>query len=403
METKVTAAEPKGPLSGVRVVDLTQFVLGPYATQTLGDLGADVIKVEEPSGDRQRSNGKAPKSRTMGPVYVALNRNKRSLALDLKTEPGRRALRRLVKTADIFIHNMRPEAVARLGFGYPAVAEMKPDIIYVEAMGYAPEGPYAGRQAFDDLIQAASGASGLAALVDPAEPLKFIPSIIADKTCGLFAAIAALAALRHKEKTGEGQYVAVPMLETFTGFIMAEHLYGETYIPPTGAMGHTTTITPYRKPLKTKDGWLMVMPASQAQAAKFLELGGIPDAYGSERFLSSTGAKARVAVYNEMLAEATASRTTAEWMDLCAEHSVPAMVAHTAAEILEDPQLKVTLFEDRVHETQGAYRAMRPGLRFARTPASIRREPPEIGRDTLEILEELGEDGLEAAQAHGAR
>jgi crotonobetainyl-CoA:carnitine CoA-transferase CaiB-like acyl-CoA transferase len=400
-ETRAQSAE--GPLAGVRVVDLTQFVLGPYATQTLGDLGADVIKVEEPAGDRQRANGKAPNSRTMGPVFMALNRNKRSLALDLKTEPGRRALRRLVKSADVFIHNMRPEAVARLGFGFEAVAALKPDIVYVEAMGYAPEGPYAGRQAFDDLIQAASGATGLAALVDPAEPLKFIPSIIADKTCGLFAAIATLAALRHKEKTGEGQYVAVPMLETFTGFIMAEHLYGETFVPPTGRFGHTTTITPHRKPLKTRDGWLMVMPASQAQAAKFLELGGFPDAYGGERFLSAKGAQARVAVYNEMLAEATATRTTAEWMDLCAEHSVPAMVAHAARDILEDPQLKETLFETRVHETEGPYRAMKPGLRFSKTPATIRREPPDVGRDSLEILEQLGEDGAEAARAHGAR
>jgi crotonobetainyl-CoA:carnitine CoA-transferase CaiB-like acyl-CoA transferase len=403
LERETTKPQGNGPLSGVRVVDLTQFVLGPYATQTLGDLGADVIKVEEPAGDRQRTSGKAPTSKTMGPVFVALNRNKRSLALDLKGEPGRRALRRLIKSADIFIHNMRPEAVARLGFSYDAVAAMKPDIVYVEAMGYAAEGPYAGRQAFDDLIQSASGAAGLAALVDPDEPLKFVPSIIADKTCGLFAAIACLAALRHKEKTGEGQYVAVPMLETFTGFIMAEHLYGETYIPPTGKFGHTTTITPHRKPLRTRDGWIMVMPANQAQAAKYLELGGIPDAYGSERFLSSTGAQARVAVYNEMMAEATATRTTAEWMELCAANSVPAMIAHAARDILEDPQLKVTLFEERVHETEGPYRAMKPGLRFARTPASIRREPPDVGRDTLEILGELGEDGVEAARAHGGQ
>ena len=394
--------EASGPLHGVRVVDLTQFVLGPYATQMLGDLGADVIKVEEPAGDRQRRNGKAPSSSTMGPLFVALNRNKRSVALDLKTEPGRRALRRLVKTADIFIHNMRPEAVARLGFSYEAVAALKSDIVYVEAMGYAAEGPYAGRQAFDDLIQSASGATGLAQLVDPDEPLKFVPSIIADKTCGLFAAIACLAALRHKEKTGEGQYVAVPMLETFTGFIMAEHLYGETYVPPLGKFGHTTTVTPQRKPLRTRDGWIMVMPANQAQAAKFLELGGIPDAYGSDRFLSAQGAPARVAIYNEMLAEATITRTTADWLELCAAHSVPAMIANAARDVLDDPQLKVTLFEEREHETQGRYRAMKPGLRFAKTPATIRLEPPEIGRDTLEILEELGEDGVDAAQAHGA-
>jgi crotonobetainyl-CoA:carnitine CoA-transferase CaiB-like acyl-CoA transferase len=390
----------KGALDGVRVVDLTQFILGPYATQTLGDLGADVIKIEEPTGDRQRRNGKAPKSKSMGPVYMALNRNKRSVALDLKAEPGRRALRRLIRTADIFIHNMRPEAVARLGFSHEAVAAMKPDIIYVEAMGYAAEGPYAGRQAFDDLIQAASGAVGLAALVDPAEPLKFVPSMIADKTCGLFAAIACLAALRHKERTGEGQYVAVPMLETFTGFIMAEHLYNQTFIPPTGAFGYTTAITPYRKPLRTLDGWIMVMPANPAQAARFLELGGIPGAYESERFLSSQGGRGRAATYNEMLAEATATRTTAEWMELCAANSVPAMIANSVAETLDDPQLKVTLFEERVHPTEGSYRAMKPGMRFDRTPASIRREPPEVGRDTLEVLAELGEDGEEAARLH---
>ena len=225
-------SEPAGPLAGVRVIDLTQFVLGPYATQTLGDLGADVIKIEEPAGDRQRRSGKPPRSPSMGPLYVALNRNKRSVVLDLKTEPGRRALTRLIKTADIFIHNMRPTSIARLGFSYDAVAAIKPDIVFVEAMGFAPEGPYAGMQAFDDLIQAASGACGLAALVEPDARLRPLPTIVADKACGLFAAIASLAALRHKERTGEGQYVAVPMLETFTGFLMAEHLYNQTYVPP---------------------------------------------------------------------------------------------------------------------------------------------------------------------------
>ena len=395
------ASETPGALNGVRVVDLTQFVLGPYATQTLGDLGADVIKVEEPSGDRQRTSGRAPNSNTMGPVFVALNRNKRSVALDLKTEPGRRALRRLIKTADIFIHNMRPEAIARLGFSYEAVAAMKPDIVYVEAMGYAAEGPYAGRQAFDDLIQAASGACGLGALVDPEAPLRFVPSIIADKTCGLFAVIASLAALRHKEHTGEGQYVAVPMLETFTGFLMAEHLYGETYLPPLGRFGHTTTITPYRKPLQTQDGWLMVMPANRDQAARFFELGGIPDAYGGERFLAADGASGKVAVYNAMLEEAARTRTTAAWMALCAANSIPAMVVNNAREILDDPQLKQTLFEERRMEGQGAYRAMKPGLRFARTPATIRREPPCIGRDTVEVLGELGLTDDERAQATG--
>lgn len=378
-----------GPLAGVRVIDLTQFILGPYATQTLGDLGADVIKVEEPSGDRQRSNGKAPKSKEMGPGYIAFNRNKRSVGLDLKTDEGRDTLRRLVATGDVFIHNMRPAAVARLGFSYEQVKAIKPDIVYVEAMGYDDAGPYAGLQAFDDLIQSASGACGLGQLVDPEAELRPLPSYLADKTCGLFAAIATLAALRHKEQTGEGQYVAVPMLESFTGFLMAEHLYGETFIPPTSGFGFTTALTPHRKPMKTKDGWLTVNPANAVQSAKFMELGGLPGAYESERMTSKTSGREKVAEYYAMMGEAAASHTTEEWMALGAENSIPVMRANTAKGIFEDAQLSQTLFEERTLEGEGAYRAMKPGLRFSKTPASIRRDPPRIGQDTDDVLAEL--------------
>ena len=379
----------KGPLDGVRVVDLTQFILGPYCTQTLGDLGADVIKVEEAAGDRQRK-GKSPASKTMGPVFVALNRNKRSIVLDLKTEPGKRALRKLIATADIFIHNMRVDSIGRLGFGHEAVTAIKPDIVYVEAMGYAAEGPYAGLQAFDDLIQAGSGASSLSAMATPGADLRPLPSWVADKTCGLFAVIACLAALRHKERTGEGQYVAVPMLESFTGFIMAEHLYGETWVPPVGGYGATGALTPHRKPVQTLDGWLMFNPANAQQAAKFMALGGLEGAYESERFLSAEGPGAKVVVYNAMMAEAAATRTNADWMKLCAEHSIPVMVANQVADLVDDPQLKQTLFETRHIEGEGGYRAMKPSLRFAKTPATIRRDPPTIGRDTDEVLAELG-------------
>jgi crotonobetainyl-CoA:carnitine CoA-transferase CaiB-like acyl-CoA transferase len=377
-----------GPLKGVKIVDLTQFVLGPYATMTMGDLGADVIKVEEPAGDRQRRSGKAPNEATMGPMFVAFNRNKRSVALDLKEEAGRAALRELIASADVFIHNMRPDSMARLGFAYAEVAAVKPDIIYVEAMGYDPAGPYAGRQAFDDLIQAASGACGLGAMVEPDATFRPLPTIIADKTSGLFAVIATLAALRHRDQTGEGQYVCVPMLECFTGFLMAEHLYNETYIPPTGHFGHTTTITPYRRPLKTKDGHLSVAPADRKQSARFMALGGLPDAYESERFTGKTSGPERVAEYHAMMDEAAASHTTAEWMALCAEHSIPAMRANRPDELFDDPQLSETLFETRELEGEGAYRAMKPGLRFSKTPVSIRRDPPPIGRHTDEVLEE---------------
>jgi crotonobetainyl-CoA:carnitine CoA-transferase CaiB-like acyl-CoA transferase len=392
-EAATPPAKSNGPLDGVRIIDLTQFVLGPYATQTLGDLGADVIKIEEPSGDRQRSAGKPPNLKEMGPTYIAFNRNKRSVMLDLKTDQAKAALRALVATGDIFIHNMRPQAIARLGFSYEAVKAIKPDIIYVEAMGYAEDGPYAGRQAFDDLIQSASGACGLEQLVDPEAAFRPLPSLLADKTCGLFATIATLAALRHKERTGEGQYVAVPMLETFTSFVMAEHLYNQTFVPPTGAFGHTTTITPHRRPFRTKDGYLMVMPANATQSARFMELGGLPGAYESERFTSKVGGKARVNEYYAMMEEATAAYSTETWMELCSANSIPAMRANRPEDIFEDPQLSQTLFEERQLPTEGAYRAMKPGLRFSKTPTSIRRDPPAIGQDTDEVLAELGLKG----------
>lgn len=378
-----------GPLDGVRIIDLSQFVLGPYATQTMGDLGADVIKIEEPSGDRQRNSGKGP-SKEMGPGYVAFNRNKRSVALDLKTEEAREILRELVKTGDVFIHNMRPSAVARLGFSYEQVKAIKPDIVYVEAMGYDDDGPYAGLQAFDDLIQSASGACGLGQLVDPEAELRPLPSLLADKTCGLFAVIATLAALRHKERTGEGQFVQVPMLETFTGFVMAEHLYGQTFVPPTGGFGFTTVVTPHRKPLQTRDGWITVLPASQVQSAKFMELGGLPGAYELERFTSRASGKEKVAEYYAMMAEAAASHTTEEWMALGAEHSIPIMRANKATDIFDDVQLKQTLFEERQLAGDGTYRAMKPGLRFSATPATIRRDPPRVGQDTDDVLAEAG-------------
>jgi len=391
MPADTSAVPPAaGPLRGLRIIDLTQFVLGPYATQTLGDLGADVIKVEEAAGDRQRHSGKAPKSKgTMGPTYVAFNRNKRSVALDLKSPEGADALRALIKTGDVFIHNMRPSAVARLGFAYADVAAIKPDIIYVEAMGYDDAGPYAGLQAFDDLIQSAAGACGLEQLVNEDAPFRPLPSLLADKTCGLFAVIATLAAVRHKEQTGEGQYVAVPMLETFTGFLMAEHLYGHTFVPPTSGFGHTTTVTPHRRPFRTKDGWLTVMPANAQQSAKFMELGGLPGAYELERFTSRTSGKEKVAEYYAMMQEAALAHTCDEWMAICRTHSVPAMKANAPLEIFDDPQLSQTLFETRDLPSEGPSVAMKPGLRFARTPASIRREPPTIGQHTDEVLEEI--------------
>jgi len=381
--------ENNGPLKGIRVVDLTQFVLGPYATQTLGDLGAEIIKIEDPAGgDRQRrSTGKAAPDQELGPVFIALNRNKKSVALDLKTPEGRERLAGLVRTADVFIHNMRAESIAKLGFGYDAVKALKPDIVYVAAMGFGSDGPYAGRQAFDDLIQGASGACDLLPLYDGDPALRPLPSLIADKTVGLFAVIATQGALLHRARTGEGQYVEVPMLECFTGFILAEHLHGQTYVPATGKFGHPTTITPHRRPYKTRDGFIVIMPASQEQSNKFLELAGFADPYNSPRFLEAKDGKARVAAYYAMMQDAALTKTTAEWMEACAGALIPAMLANELKDVFDDPHFAATgFFEERTLPGGQRYRAMKPPLKFSASPCSVRSDPPRVGQDTGEVL-----------------
>jgi crotonobetainyl-CoA:carnitine CoA-transferase CaiB-like acyl-CoA transferase len=371
----------RGPLAGVRIIDLTEFIFGPYATQTLGDMGAEVIKVENPGGDRQRHSGKYGKHDDMGSVYMALNRNKKSITLDLKDEAAREKLRSLIPTAQVFIHNVRVDAMARLGFGYDEVAKLNPSIVYVHCVGYGSDGPYAGRQAFDDLVQAASGASDLLPRVDGNDDMRLLPSFVADKVSSLHATYAVLAALFHRERTGEGQFVEVPMLESFTHFLMVEHLYGASFEPPSGRIGHTPALANDRRPLKTKDGHIAIQPISRAASAKFFELGGIPDAYESERFINAPKGS-KVAVYYEMLREAALTHTTDEWMKLGDEHRIPIMRANTLDEVLEDPHLKaVNFFQLRDHPTEGKWRAMKPPVKFSKTPSSIRRDPPRPGQD----------------------
>jgi crotonobetainyl-CoA:carnitine CoA-transferase CaiB-like acyl-CoA transferase len=371
----------RGPLAGVRIIDLTEFIFGPYATQTLGDMGAEVIKVENPGGDRQRHSGKYGKHDDMGSVYMALNRNKKSITLDLKDEAAREKLRSLIPTAQVFIHNVRVDAMARLGFGYDEVAKLNPSIVYVHCVGYGSDGPYAGRQAFDDLVQAASGASDLLPRVDGNDDMRLLPSFVADKVSSLHATYAVLAALFHRERTGEGQFVEVPMLESFTHFLMVEHLYGASFEPPSGRIGHTPALANDRRPLKTKDGHIAIQPVSRAASAKFFELGGIPDAYESERFINAPKGS-KVAVYYEMLREAALTHTTDEWMKLGDEHRIPIMRANTLDEVLEDPHLKaVNFFQLRDHPTEGKWRAMKPPVKFSKTPSSIRSDPPRPGED----------------------
>ena len=387
-----------GPLAGIRVIDLTEFIFGPYATQMLGDLGADVIKIESPEGDRQR-HGRFARSANMSAIFMALNRNKRSVTLDLKTDDGRAQLRSLIPGAQVFIHNIRGDAIARLGFAYSDVVKLAPSIVYVHCVGYGAGGPYAGRQAFDDLVQAASGATDLLPRVDENPALRPLPSFEADKVSSLHALAGVLAALVHREKTGQGQSVEVPMFECFTSFLMVEHLNGATFEPAVSHLGHSVALAKDRRPLKTRDGHIAIQPVSRAAAAKFLELGGLPDAYDSARYKSAKTGKEKVAVYYEMLHEAALAHTTDEWMKLGEEHRIPVMRANTLDKVLRDPHLDaVEFFRLREHPSEGTWRTTTPPLRFSKTPATIRRDPPLPGVDTEDVLRGMTNDGNDSAR-----
>lgn len=386
MKRGFAMTDRKGPLDGVRVLDLTEFIFGPYATQTLGDLGADVIKIENPGGDRQRRGNKHARNEDMGALYMTLNRNKRSVSIDLKGEEGRKRLAALVPGAQVFIHNVRADAIARLGFDYESVAKLNPSIVYVHCVGYGSDGPYAGRQAFDDLVQAASGAADLLPRVDGNSDMRLLPSFVADKVSSLHALYAVLAALFHRERTGEGQFVEVPMFESFTHFLMIEHLYGKTFEPPVSHVGHTPALANDRRPLATKDGHIAIQPVSRATSAKFLELGGLPNAFESERFTKAPKG-GRVSVYYEMLREAALAHTTEKWMALGQEHRIPIMRANTLEEVLADPHLNaVDFFQLREHPSEGPWRTMKPPVKFSKTPASIRLDPPRPGQDGGKIF-----------------
>jgi crotonobetainyl-CoA:carnitine CoA-transferase CaiB-like acyl-CoA transferase len=376
-----------GPLHGITVIDLTSFIFGPYATQTLGDLGAEVIKVEAPGGDKQRYGLKQNKSKDMGSSFMMLNRNKKSVTLDLKLEEDREKLRALIPTAQVFIHNVRTSAMGSLGFGYEEVSAINPSMVYVHCVGYGSEGPYGGRQAFDDLVQAASGGADMILDNKGESTMRMFPSYVADKVSGLHALYAVLAALFHRERSGEGQFVEVPMLESYTSFLMAEHLYGAAYEPMIGHVGSTPALAPDRACFRTKDGWIATMPSGKEGADNFMKLGGIEDFYNSLEFVNAVSGKEKVALYNKAMRQAAATHTTAEWMELGEKHRIPIMRANTLDGVLDDPHLKaVGFFEVLPHETEGHWRSMKPPIKFSKTPSSVRINPRKPGADTEAVL-----------------
>jgi len=377
--------EPTGPLKGFRILDLTTVLFGPFGTQTLGDWGAEVIKVESLTGDTWRTSG-VFRNRGMSGQFMATNRNKRSIALDLKHPDGKAVLRRLIPTADALVSNIRPAGLARLGFSYEACRELNPRVVYASAVGFGQDGPWAARPAFDEIIQAASGfASAMGTDDEPA----FVPSLIGDKICGMALTSAVTAALLHRERTGEGQMVEVPMLETLAAFNSIEMFGGMAFEPPIGPSGYKRMKA--RRPVRTKDGWLTMLPYSGANWCAFFEAVGHPECI-EEFAVRDPVARARNIdrIYDRMR-DIAPGRTTAEWEELLLSIDVPHTGFARLSEVAEQPHLKsVGLFRRVEHPTEGTLLQARPPARFSASPAAVRRLAPRLGEHTREVLREAG-------------
>jgi crotonobetainyl-CoA:carnitine CoA-transferase CaiB-like acyl-CoA transferase len=365
-------------LNGVRIIDCTTVVLGPWAGQQLGDLGADVIKVEPPDGDTTRQLGPM-RNPGMGAFYLAVNRNKRSIVLDLK----------LASKADVLLHNYRPRAAKRLGLSYDMFHAVNPGIIYVGTYGFRASGPYADKPAYDDIIQAASGLASLQSALT-GEP-RFVPTIVADKTSSMTLFAAVLAALYHKARTGEGQEVEVPMFESLAAWVMVEHLYGESFVPAVETVGYKRVLSPHRKPFKTKDGHLAILPYTDQNWRDFFTIAGRQDLLDDPRFKSLASRLRHIDFLYGEVAKIALTRTNAEWLAELDRANIPGMTVNSLESLLRDPHLEATGFwQEMKHPSEGPMRL--PGIpaAYGKTPADIRRHPPRLGEHTLEVLREAG-------------
>jgi len=378
-----------GPLAGIRVVDLTSALLGPLATQILGDMGADVIKVEPPEGDPVRALGPS-RHPGMGAYFLNINRNKKSVALDLKRQAAREALLKLVEKADVFVHNMRLAAAERLGLDYRAVGERNPRIVYAAATGFRKDGAYRDRPSFDDVIQ---GESGLAALNGGVggQP-RYVPMAMSDKICGYVMASAIGMALFHRERTGEGQEVHVPMLETMVAFNLADHLWHGALDEPEKGIGYPRMLTEHRRPFPTKDGHICILATTDLQSRHLFEAIDCPELADDERFSTLARRTDNIGELYEIVIERMRRRTTAEWRRRLDRFDVPNGVVTGLEGLLADPYLVDAGFFERVeHPTEGRMLTTAVPVMFSGSPgASFRLPPPRLGEHTRSVLSELG-------------
>ena len=384
-----------GPLAGVRILDLTTVLMGPFATQILGDYGADVIKIEPPNGDTSRSLVPA-KHRGMPAGFLHINRNKRALVLDLKKPAGLAALMRLVKTADVLIYNVRPQAMARLGLSYEALRAVNPRLIYCGVFGYGQDGPYGPKPAYDDLIQGALGIPSMVAAVGDGVP-RYVPVAIIDRTVGIAAVSAVSAALYRREKSGVGQAIDVPMFETMVPFAMGEHMTGHTWEPREGKPGYPRLMARDRVPYPTQDGHVCALIYNDKQWRAFYKMIGREAEFDRDPRLSTM--QARVENIDDLYAmvrEILRTDTTEHWLRKFDEADIPAMPLNTLDNLMDDPHLKAVGFLEVVeHPSEGPIRQMKPSSKWSESPLEVRNLAPRLGEHSAEVLREAGYSGEE--------
>jgi len=375
------AAEARGPLDGFRVLDLTSVLMGPLATQVLGDLGADVITIESGRGDTGRGMGPGP-VRQLSDISLNLLRNKRNVALDLKAPAGLAAVLRIAGTCDVFVTNLRPGPLSRLGLAYHQVAAVRPDIVFCRANGFPSDGPDADEPAYDDIIQAAGGVSDVVRRATGMPSMA--PILVADKVSGLVMTYAILAALLHRERTGQGQEIEVPMVDALRAFMLVEHgagaMSGEDRA--TRKTGYQRILTPFRRPQRTADGWIATFPYLDAHWEALLRAGGRSDLAGDPR-LTREGRYTHAEFVYSTLESMMATRTTGEWIEICRGERIPAAEAADLDDIID-------ALPDAEHPDAGAYKVIPPPVRFSASPASVRRHAPLIGQHNREVLAEVG-------------
>jgi crotonobetainyl-CoA:carnitine CoA-transferase CaiB-like acyl-CoA transferase len=376
-----------GPLAGVRVIDLSINVLGPVATQFLGDMGAEVIKVEPPSGDPMRLTGPT-RNPKMSAFFMNINRNKKSVVLDLKTSTDAEALWRLVDRSDVFVHSMRDKAIDRLGFGYEQVAERNPSLIYASAPGYNPDGPHKDRPAYDDVIQGESGLADMMHIVT-GQPA-FLPMVFADKYCGMSLASAVAMALYARAQTGQGQRVQVPMLETMLSFNLLEHLWSGAF-GEEGSLGYPRAFSPRRRPYATQDGFICVMVQSDEQWRGFFTLCGRPDLIDDARFSSLDARTRNIDELYGLVQQNMALRSTGAWLEALGAEDIPCAPVARLNEMPNDQYLAQTrFFVPYEHPSEGRVTGLAIPLKFSNTPPAVRLPPPQLGQHTNEILTTIG-------------